>query len=169
MIIIIKLKHYKNYRQLFNLINNTVNMKKGLFLSFLLVLASSIMLPGQANSQEEKVETCEGLIQAPFISNGQPFRAFLTGDEVAEFHTTFLNGSMYRVVACSGKNEPIIFSIYDTNRNLLFSNDEHNKSNVWDFKIDGSVECIIEARLDKKITTSGMALLYIGFKNLEGN
>ena len=46
---------------------------------------------------------------------------------------------------------------------------KHNKTNVWDFKITGSVECIIEAKLDEKQATSGMALMYIGFKNLEEN
>jgi len=140
-------------------------MKKGLLLSFILFFALSVLIPNQAKSQEEKIETCESLLHAPFVSNGQPFRAFLTGDEVAEFHTTFLNGSLYRLVACSGKNDPIIFSVYDTNRNLLYTNAEHNNTNMWDFKIDGSIECIIEAKLDKKLATSGMALLYIGFKN----
>ncbi len=123
--------------------------------------------PSLINSQEEKADDCSSLIKSPFISNGQPLRAFLTGDEVAEFHTTFLNGSMYRLAACSGNNQPIIFSVYDTNRNLLFTNDEHNKANMWDFKIAGSVECIIEAKLDNKLATSGMALMYIGFKSLE--
>jgi hypothetical protein len=142
-------------------------MKKVLALTFAIIFTFSILLPNQAVSQEDENNHCGDLIQAPFISNGQPFRAFLTGNEVAEFHTTFLNGSLYRLVACSGRDEPIIFSIYDTNKNLLFTNDEYNKANIWDFKIAGSVECVIEARLDTKQATSGMALLYIGFKSLE--
>ncbi len=140
-------------------------MKKGFFLFFILFFALSIFMPSQANSQEEIIEPCDNLLHTPFISNGQPFRAFLTGDEIAEFHTTFLNGNLYRLIACSAKNEPIIFSVYDTDRNLLYTNTEHNNTNTWDFKIDGSIECIIEAKLDKKLATSGMALLYIGFKN----
>lgn len=142
-------------------------MKKGFALTFIIIFALSLFLPNQASSQEEPHKYCGDLIQAPYISNGQPFRAFLTGDEIAEFHTTFLNGSMYRLVACSGKNEPIIFSVYDNNRNLLFTNDEYNKTNMWDFKIAGSLECIIEAKLDSKHSSSGMALLYIGFKSLD--
>jgi len=146
-------------------------MKKGLLLISLIIIISGILFPSKINSQLEieSQNNCSNLIKAPFISNGQPFRAFLTGDEVAEFHTTFLNGSLYRLVACSGKNQPIIFSVYDTNRNLLFSNDDYNQTNIWDFKIAGSVECIIEAKLDPKQATSGMALLYIGFKSLEEN
>ncbi len=142
-------------------------MKKGLILTSLVILLFSLFAPSNISSQEDKVGNCGDIIKAPFISNGQPLRAFLTGDEVAEFRTTFLNGSLYRLAACSGKNQPIIFSVYDTNRNLLFTNDEYNKANVWDFKIAGSVECIIEAKLDTKQATSGMALMYIGFKNLE--
>ena len=144
-------------------------MKKGLVLTFVLILSFSLFTPSLIISQEEVKKNCSELIKAPFIPNGQPLRAFLTGDEVAEFHTTFLNGSTYRLAACSGKNESIIFSVYDTNRNLLFTNDAHDKASVWDFKIAGSVECIIEAKLDNKQATSGMALMYIGFKNMEEN
>ncbi len=142
-------------------------MKKRLTFTFIIILSFSLFVPSLVNSQGEEEMDCSEFIKAPFISNGQPLRAFLTGDEVAEFHTTFLNGSIYRLAACSGKNQPIIFSVYDTNRNLLFTNDEHNKAPMWDFKIAGSVECIIEAKLDKKQATSGMALMYIGFKSLE--
>ena len=141
-------------------------MKKGLILTFVIILSFSLFSPSLMTSQEGKPEDCADLIKSPFIPNGQPLRAFLTGDEVAEFHTTFLNGSVYRLAACSANNQPIIFSVYDTNRNLLFTNDEHNKASMWDFKIAGSVECIIEARLDSKQAISGMAKMYIGFKSL---
>ncbi len=144
-------------------------MKKEITLTVLIILFFNIFIPSQLISQKEITNKCEAMIKPPFITNGQPFRAFLTGDEVAEFHTTFLNGSVYRLVACSGKNQTIIFSVYDSNRNLLFTNDEHNKVSSWDFKIAGSVECIIEAKLDPAQASSGMALLYIGFKNLEEN
>jgi len=142
-------------------------MKKRLVLTFYVLLSINFLAPTQVNSQEDKLEDCGKLMRAPFISNGQPFRAFLTGNEVAEFHTTFLNGSIYRLIACSSKNQAIIFSVYDTNKNLLFTNDEYNLANMWDFKIAGSLECIIEAKLDTKVATSGMALMYIGFKSLD--
>ncbi|SMO77383.1 hypothetical protein SAMN06265379_10790 [Saccharicrinis carchari] len=142
-------------------------MKKGLLLTVVIIFTLALFAPATINSQQDKIEDCSILIKAPFIPNGQPLRAFLTGDEVAEFRTTFLNGSVYRLAACSAGNQSIIFSVYDTNRNLLFTNDEYNKAKVWDFKIAGSVECIIEAKLDSKEASSGMALMYIGFKRLE--
>ena len=74
---------------------------------------------------------------------------------------------MYRVVACSHQDNNILFSIYDKDRNLLFSNEEFQAAESWDFKIEGSVECIVEARLNPDKSTSGIAMLMIGFKSLE--
>ncbi len=133
----------------------------------LLVLVLIIAFGGLKINSQDGVNNCNDLIKSPFISNGQPFKAFLTNDEVAEFHTTFFGGSQYRLVACSAKNSPIIFSIYDMDRNLLFSNDKYGKAKMWDFNISGSLECIIEARLDKSKEKSGIALMYVGFKNLK--
>jgi hypothetical protein len=142
-------------------------MKKGLAFIFFIIALTGLFNPLKVNSQEGKPDDCKQHLKSPFVSNGQPLRAFLTGNEIAEFHTTFLDGSIYRLIACSADNTPIIFSLYDTDRNLLFTNDDYNKTNMWDFKIAGSVECIIEAKLDPQVATSGMALMYIGFKSLE--
>jgi hypothetical protein len=50
---------------------------------------------------------------------------------------------------------------------LLFSSADFSNVSLWDFKMDGSMECIIEARLNKEIATSGMALLLVGFRYSE--
>ncbi|MCU4164936.1 hypothetical protein [Carboxylicivirga caseinilyticus] len=141
-------------------------MKRSLTTLFL--IATMVLLPFKLNSQEDVLFTnCLNQLKSPFIASGQPFKAFLTGDEVAEFHTTFFAGSLYRVVTSSHQEGTILFSIYDKDRNLLFSNENHEASSYWDFKIEGSVECIVEARLDTEKTTSGIALLMVGFKSLE--
>jgi hypothetical protein len=125
-----------------------------------------LSLPVFLNSQEEKLfNTCSEYLNSPFIATGQPMRAFLTGDEVAEFHTTLYEGSIYRLVACSKETGNINFSVFDKNHNLLFASSEHVNVNFWDFKMNGSIECIIEAKLDTKKTTSGMAMLLLGFKS----
>ena len=98
---------------------------------------------------------------------GQPLKAFLTGDEVAEFHTTLFEGNIYRIVTCSHETSDIVFSVYDTDRNLLFSSNSYIDANYWDFKMEGSIECIIEAKLNTQKTSSGIALLMLGFKYLQ--
>ncbi len=142
-------------------------MKKHLS-TVLLALTIALVSPIKLNSQEDVLfNNCINQLKSPFVASGQPFKAFLTGTEIAEFHTTFFSGSMYRVVACSHQDNNILFSIYDKERNLLFSNEQHEAAGMWDFKIEGSVECIVEARLNPKKSTSGIAMLMIGFKSLE--
>ncbi len=128
--------------------------------SFLFVLQTL------AFSQVDKTMTiCDGYLVAPFVSDGQEYRALLNGDEVAEFNATFYGGSIYRIIACSGEAEGnLIFSIYDSERNLLFTNRDYQNSAYWDFKIKNTVNIIIEAELSKTENNSGFAFIQIGFK-----
>ena len=143
-------------------------MKKSL--STLFLIASLILVPVQLNSQQDVLfNNCLNQLKSPFIASGQAYKALLTGEEVAEFHTTFFEGGLYRVVAGSQEKGNVFFSIYDNERNLLFSSEDYEGSEYWDFKVEGSVECIIEARLNTSKITSGFALLMIGFKSLENN
>ena len=140
-------------------------MKKHLSI-ILLSIAFFFVSPLRINSQDDVLfNSCLDQLKSPFIASGQPFKAFLTGSEVAEFHTTFFSGSLYRIVSCSHDNNNILFSVYDKNRNLLFSSAEHNNASSWDFKAEGSVECIVEAKLNPEKATSGIAMLMVGFKN----
>ena len=71
-----------------------------------------------------------------FISDGQVYRTFLDEDQVSEFEVTLYGGSTYRIAASAGIAENfLIFEIYDTSRNLLFSNKDYNNAPYWDFKI----------------------------------
>lgn len=131
-----------------------------------IIIALIISLPTVLNSQEEELlNTCSSYFKSPFITTGQPMTALLSGDEVAEFHTTLYGGSIYRLVACSHKPDILIFSVYDKDHNLLFSSSEHVNIDFWDFKMNGSIECIIEARLNNKKATSGIAMIMLGFKS----
>ncbi len=135
-------------------------------LTFVTVLIFSFIGANSINSQEEVlIDKCAESIKSPFIISGQPFKAFITDEEVAEFHTTFFAGSTYRIVACSPQEQTIIFSVYDNERNLLFTNESVENAPYWDFKAEGSLECIVEAKLDKEKNTSGIALLLVGFKS----
>ena len=108
---------------------------------------------------------CTKYIVSPFISDGQQYKALLNGEEIAEFHATFYGGATYRIASCTGASEgSIIFSVYDSQRNLLFTSRDYENTPYWDFKFTETVNCIIEAELDKKEKTSGFAIMLIGFK-----
>ncbi len=139
-------------------------MKK--LLTFSLFLAFFAGIEFSAKSQADSiVNLCAKYLKAPYISDGQEYKALLNGDEVAEFKATFYGGTIYRISACSGTTEGnLVFSIYDQNRTLLFTNKDYKNSPYWDFKFTATMDCIIEAQLDVNGPTSGFAILLIGFK-----
>ena len=100
-----------------------------------------------------------------FVSDGQSYRALIYDDQIAEFTTTFYGDQTYRIVAFSGmEKEQIIFSVYDENDRELFSNENYQNSPYWDFEIESTIDCRIEAKLDPVKQKSGCAVLLIGFE-----
>jgi hypothetical protein len=137
--------------------------KKSMIL--LAILCISFLLPSGINSQEgQLVKDCLTSLKSPYVAGDRSLKAFLTGEEIAEFRATLFHGNTYRIVLCSHQEGLIEFSLYDTNRNLLYTNSDYGGAGSWDFKMEGSMECIIEARLNNEIAESGMALLLIGFR-----
>jgi len=108
---------------------------------------------------------CNKNITANYISDGQDYRSLLLEDEIAEFRMTLYGGSTYRFAACSGLTDGnLLFTVYDKERNLLFSNSDYVNAPFWDFKITNTLDCIIEAQLNQNVTASGCAVLLVGFK-----
>jgi hypothetical protein len=100
-----------------------------------------------------------------FISDGQVYKAFVDAEQSAEFKVTLYGGSLYRIAATAGeKDDYVIFNVYDKERNLLFSNKDHNNKPYWDFKIDNTLDCYIETNLDLDKKVSGCIVVLLGFK-----
>lgn len=133
------------------------------YISILVLIIAFKVSVAQPSVVEER---CTALFENSFVSDGQQYRALLNGDEVAEFHATFYENNRYRIVACGARdNQTIIFTVYDSNRNLLYSNKDFNNTPFWDLYFTSTTDCIIEARIDATVQTSGIAFLFIGFKN----
>ncbi len=132
----------------------------------ILLMVVAVCFTTIVNAQvDSTIRLCEKHLKLPFISDGQSYTAFLNGDEVAEFSATFYGENLYRMVTASGTAEGnVVFSVYDKQRNLLFTNADYQNAAYWDFKFENSLDCIIEARLDSKVLSSGFVVLLIGFK-----
>ncbi len=129
-----------------------------LFFSLFLTLGSFAQCDTIANA-------CVKHINNDYISDGQLYRSLLYEDQVAEFRTIFYGGTTYRLAACSGfEDGNLIFSVYDTKRNLLFRNSEFDHSPFWNFDVESTMEVIVEAQLDQSKLNSGCAVLLIGFE-----
>lgn len=114
---------------------------------------------------EDVVAACDNHFAKEFISDGQNYRALLYNDQIAEFDMSLFGGNTYRIAACSGTGDGnLVFRIYDQEKNLLFSNHEVSNAPYWDFVVESTIDCTIEAQLDLTRQESGCAVLLIGFK-----
>jgi hypothetical protein len=140
-------------------------MKK-LSLVFLVLLLNSLFVKVSAQC-DTIASICAKHIISSFVSDGQQYRSLLlNSEEYAEFKTTFFGETTYRIAACSGKTDGnLLFTIYDQDRRVLFTNKNQKNAPYWDFKIKSTLETTIEARLDaNKNAGSGCAVILIGFK-----
>ncbi|MEO8591452.1 MAG: hypothetical protein ABI432_18875 [Flavobacteriales bacterium] len=137
-------------------------MRRTLLLSILVATGSV----ASAQTLCESIATrCEQHITANYIPDGQFYRALLQGDEVAEFGLTLFGGTTYRVAACSGDSDGIlVFSVYDKEHNLLFSNRDQSNAPYWDLAVASTLDVTMEATLDPSKAGSGCAVMLIGFK-----
>lgn len=114
---------------------------------------------------ESSIKMCKTHFTSEYVSDGQYYTVLLNKDDIAEFYVTFYGGTVYRLVGYCGTDAGnLVFSVYDQERNLLFTNRDFENTPFWDFKFENSMDCIIEAEIDTKDVTSGIAVMLIGFK-----
>ena len=131
---------------------------------YALLIAFMVFANFSFSQCDEVARSSEQYFDKNFISDGQTYRALLYDDQVAEFSTLFFGGSTYRLSANTGTDKGIIFRVLDKNRNVIFSSSDYEKSPYWDFEVESTLNCIIEAHLDPAVQNSGCAVILIGFK-----
>jgi len=130
-----------------------------------LLLFATILFANYAYSQcDEVARSSEKYFDKEYVSDGQTYRALLVDDQVAEFTTLFFGGSTYRLSANTGTEKGIVFTVRDQNRNVLFSSSDFENAPYWDFVVENTLDCTIEAHLDPAVQNSGCAVILIGFK-----
>ncbi len=114
---------------------------------------------------DQATDLCKECIRNNYISDGQSYWALLNNTDVAEFQTTLFANNTYRIAACGGTaTASIIYKIYDQQRNLLFTNQDKNNAQFWDFFIENTISVNVEAELDRQRSNSGCGVVVIGFK-----
>lgn len=139
-------------------------MKKLLSL-FSLLFILQFIAPAEAKAQCDTIATiCANNFTKEYLSDGQEYRALLFEEQTAEFHLTLYGGSIYRFSACSGlKNGNLKFRLLDEEMNELFSNADYEVAPYWDFKVESTLDVIVEGNLNLEKVNSGCAVLLVGF------
>lgn len=140
-------------------------MKKRLFI-FSTIVILMLGFGVKANAQLTQLQNICSLYFSPeFISDGQEYFAQLNPDRKIEFRTTFFGDNTYRIVACSNiRRSELVFSVFDTEKNLLFSNADYEFSPYWDFRFSSSVTCIIQIDIKSQKFVPGYVMMLIGYK-----
>jgi hypothetical protein len=106
----------------------------------------------------------------PFIHDGNFHAAILTEGEEAELYKTFYSDTEYRIAVCGSDALPNVeFKIIDANKNLLYSNKDHNFTRTWDFKLEASQQLKILVKVhpsgkNAEEVVSGCVAIMFGFK-----
>jgi hypothetical protein len=133
----------------------------------LLFFAATVNVDAQCKSFAKKVVIPE---LAPFTHDGNYHAAILVEGEEAELYKTFYSDMDYRVAICGEDKLPSVeFKVFDSNKNLLFSNKESNYVRTWDFKLESSQQLKIVVKVNSlskpdEAPASGCVAIMFGFK-----
>ena len=106
----------------------------------------------------------------PYIHDGNFHAAVLTEGEEAELYKTFYSDTDYRIAICGSDALPNVeFRVIDANKNVLYSNKEHNFSRTWDFRLQSSQQLKILVKVypsgkNADEVVSGCVAIMFGFK-----
>lgn len=130
-----------------------------------LLFIALIFFSINALSQNSASESCAELLTDGYVSDGQEYIAKLAENNVAKFYCTFYGGSYYRIIACTDiKEYPLILTVYDTEKNLLFCNKDYQYTSYWNFIFTSTIDCIVEIEFDSDNWIKQEVKLLIGFK-----
>ncbi|MGD0581358.1 MAG: hypothetical protein ABR974_00280 [Bacteroidales bacterium] len=107
---------------------------------------------------------------APYTHDGNYHAAILVEGEEAELYKTFYSDMEYRVaVVGEGKLPEVEFRILDENKNVLYSNKDHNYAKTWDFKLENSKQLKLVVKVNPfnkpgDTPASGCVSIMFGFK-----
>lgn len=138
---------------------------KRFFLYIILVSVLSFTSKPVLSQVEQLQNICSLYFSPEYISDGQEYFASLKPDQKVEFRTTFYGENTYRIVACTNlKKGDLVFTVFDTEKNLLFTNASYNYSQYWDFKFSSTITCIVQVDVKNIKFTPGFVMLLIGYK-----
>lgn len=113
------------------------------------------------------VRQCEKLIEKDYFPQEKEYKIQIGQDEQASFHMTFYNDYQYRIAVCSNISDGnLVFTIYDPENKMLFSNKDYNFSQYWDFRFKSTIECVIKVEIQNYEYTKAMISLLVGYKGI---
>lgn len=111
--------------------------------------------------------TCKPKLH-PYIYNGQLNSAVLNEGDVAELMLTFYSNQDYRIVVCAADDlVNVRFRLIDPSGNELFTNEDHDFIDFWDFRTKSTQQLTVEVSIPEsdgeELIKSGCVSILVGF------
>ncbi len=126
-----------------------------------IIFVTSMMI--SSNAQDNNFN-CGQYLTPGFVPFENSLIMEIKEDEMATFHISFYDEFVYRVIACTDINSDLEFSLYDTEKHLLFSNRDYNYSQYWDFIFNSTLDCTIQVKPVDEEKSNATIKLLIGYK-----
>jgi hypothetical protein len=133
----------------------------------LLILGVSFNAGAQCKAFAKKVCLPE---LGSYTHDGNYHAAILVEGEEAELYKTFYSDMDYRVAICGEDKIPNVeFRVLDANKNVLYSNKDHDYAKTWDFKLQASQQLKLVVKVTSfnkpgETPASGCVAIMFGFK-----
>ncbi len=135
--------------------------------ALLLFTAFSINAEAQCKGFAKRV--CLPLL-GNYTHDGNYHAAILVEGEEAELYKTFYANMDYRLAILGEERLPgVRFRVYDSSRNLIYSNEDAEEPSVWDFRLEASQQLMIVVEVPRdssadRLPTSGCVSIMFGFR-----
>jgi hypothetical protein len=133
----------------------------------LLILGTAVTANAQCKAFAKKVCLPE---LGSYTHDGNYHAAILVEGEEAELYKTFYSEMEYRVAICGEEKLPNVeYTVFDSNKNVLYSNKGANFAKTWDFKLESSQQLKLVVKVGSfekpgETPASGCVAIMFGFK-----
>jgi hypothetical protein len=138
------------------------------FVLTLLLALNAVNVQAQCKAFAKK--ECLPDLAPSYTHDGNYHAAVLVEGEEAELYKTFYSDMEYRVAIVGEEKLPSIeFRVLDDNKNIIYSNKDHEYAKTWDFKLESSkqLKLVIKVNTFNKpgdVPASGCVAIMFGFK-----
>gem|GEM_PF-4480645 len=110
---------------------------------------------------------CSRHITQGFIPFDKEYMMEISQGESANYQVTFYDGFVFRLAACTDiRGATLIFSVFDNQGNILFTNKEFELSPYWDFVFKSTLECTVKVELQDVKFSKAKIWLLVAYKGL---
>lgn len=126
-----------------------------------LTLATALRLPAQC---EAVANRCEDQL-LDYLSDGQYYRATVSGTTEATIKLTLYEGFRYRIAVCNDRpGAKVRYRVLDGRKNEVFQTMGAKDGDTWDFELGATDNFVIKASIPNNVGT-GCIVFEVGYSD----